>query len=120
MYEIQAAALHHSSRITDDNTSGATDISSFHGQGKLYLSSSATEAADNTSDVKITHSDTEGGVYTDAGVAFAQVTNAGVSFQTIDLNVDRFKRWVKVVNDLGGTTPAVTYSVTLVAKKQST
>jgi hypothetical protein len=82
----------------------------------LVLNSSATEAADNTADVKITHCDTEDGTYTDSGVAFAQVTNAAASHQVLHVSADQFKKYVKVVTDLGGTTPAVTNSVELIAK----
>jgi hypothetical protein len=117
---LSKLALKASARITADNTSAAVDVSDFQGVCQVILNSSATEAADNTSDVKLTHCDTSGGTYTDvAGGAFAQVTNAGASLQVLTLNADNLKQYVKVFNDLGGTTPAVTAGVLLIGTKQS-
>lgn len=119
IFSAAIAVLKPSARITASNTGAAIDIADFHGQAKLVLNSSVTEAADNTSTVKLTHCDTSGGAYTDAGVQFAAVTNAANGFQVIDLNVDRLKKFVKVVNTLAGTTPAVTAGVELIGQKQS-
>lgn len=120
MYAIKTASIKAASRLSATATSAAVDVSEFQGICKVLLNSSATEAADNTADVKLNHSDTEAGTYTDVpGGAFARVTNAVASHQEIMLNADVFKKYVKVVSTLGGTTPAVTNAVTLVGKKQS-
>lgn len=117
MSKLTAINLATAERLAATTTSAAVDVSDFTGNAKLVLNSSATEAADNTLDVKLTHCDTSGGSYTDAGIAFTQVTNAGASFQTIDFSVDGLKKYVKVVSTLGGTTPKVTRSVSLIANK---
>lgn len=120
MYATQSIALKAASRLAADNTSAAVDVSAFQGMCKVILNSSATEAADNTADVKLTHCETSGGTYEDVpNGAFAQVTNAAASHQELLLNADVLKKYVKVVSDLGGTTPAVTNAVMLVGKKQS-
>lgn len=104
-------------RITATDTSTAVDLSNFTGMAKVTLNSSATEGATMTSDVKLVHCDTIGGTYTDTGIAFTQVTNAAASFQILMRNIDGLKQFVKVVNTLGGTSPAVTYSVQIVGKE---
>jgi len=105
-------------RITATDTSAAIDLSAFTGEVLLELNSSAMEGAAQTSDVKLTHCDTSGGTYTDSGIAFDQVTTAGgASFQSKLRNIDGLKQFVKVVNTLGGSTPAVTFSVSITGKK---
>lgn len=112
MSKLTATNLATAARLTTTTTGPAVDVSDFTGNAKLVLNSSATESAGNTLDVKLTHSDTSGGTYTDAGIAFTQVTNAGASFQVIDFSVDGIKKFVKVVSNVSG---AVTRSVTLIA-----
>lgn len=120
MYDLVSlakAALGVAKRITATNTGAAVDVSDFTGNCAFILNSSATEAADNTATVKLTHCDTEGGVYTDTGIAFAAVTNAAASHQELLRSVDGLKKYVKVVNTLAGTSPAVTFSVEIIGKK---
>lgn len=120
MQRTQTLALRAAARITATNTGTAVDVSDFQGLCKVLLNSSATEGAGQTADVKLQHSDTSGGTYTDVPRGtFTQVTNTAASHQDILLNADDLKKFVRVVNTLGGTTPAVTYGVTLVGVKQS-
>jgi hypothetical protein len=115
---LTTIALKAAARITADNNGAGVDVSEFQGICKVHLNSSATEAADNTSAVKLQHSD-DNATWSDVtGAAFAQVTNAAASMQEMTLNADNFKKYVRVVNDLGGTTPAVTAGVTLTGVKQ--
>lgn len=105
-------------RITATDTSAAIDISDYTGNCRFLLNSSAMEGAAQTSDVKLQHSDTSGGTYTDTGISFAQITTAGgASFQDLLRNVDGLKKFVKVVNTLGGSTPAVTFALAIIGKK---
>jgi hypothetical protein len=106
-------------RVTADANRASVDVKPFSGECVLCLDSSATEAADNTLNVKVQHSD-DNVTFVDSGVAFAQVTNAGASFQQIRMNVDKFKRYIRVVDDVAGTSPAVTRSVTMLAKRDRT
>lgn len=101
-------------RIGASANSTGVDISDLTGNATLVLNSSATEGAGMTLDVKIQHSDTLGGTYTDTGVSFTQVTNAAASFQTQLVSVDQFKKFIRVVSTLAGSTPFATRSVTLV------
>lgn len=118
MSKLTVISLAEAARLsTTTTTSSAVDISDFTGNAKLVLNASATEAADNTLDVKLTHCATSGGTYTDAGVSFTQVTNAEASFQVLDFSVDGLKKFVKVVSTLAGTSPKATRAVSLVGNK---
>lgn len=110
-------ALRAAAAITANENGAAVNVADFNGNGYLVLNSSATGGAGQTSDVKLQHSDDGSTNWTDAGVAFAQVTNAGASFQSLYVSLDQFKKFVRVVNTLGGTSPTVTYAVTLVGNK---
>jgi hypothetical protein len=99
--------------LTASNNGAGVDVSAFEGNGYVTLNSSATGGAGMTSDVKLQHSADNGSTdaWTDTGVTFSQVTSAGASFQSQFLPLDQFKKYVRVVNTLGGTTPTVTFGV---------
>lgn len=115
---LAIVALMPSEALTATDTGTGVDISDFTGNAKIVLNSSVMTGTGATSDVKLQHSDTLGGTYTDTGVAFAQTTLAGgASFQVLERNVDGFKKFVRVVSTLAGTSPTVTQSVCIVGKK---
>lgn len=119
MSKLTVLALAPASAPTGTATGSAVDVADFTGNAKFVLDC-AQPAAGETLDVKLQHSDTSGGTYTDAtGYAFTQVTNAGgASFQVLDLSVDGLKRFVKVVATKVGTT-ALPRAVYLVGNKAS-
>lgn len=114
---LTQAVVAPSKRITATDTSAAVDLSKFTGEVLFTLNTSAMEGASQTADFKLTHCDTSGGTYTDSGITFDQVTTAGgASFQSKLRNVDGLKQFVKVVATLGGSTPAVTYGMSITGK----
>lgn len=115
MINKRASTLLAVTAIAATGASAAVDIVNFHGQGKLILNTNAPTGGGSVA-FKITHSDTQAGTYTDSGVAFANVTAA--SNQAIDVNVDRFKRFVKVDYTLSGGATGITAAATLVGKQQ--
>lgn len=118
MRGIKALILAAAARVTATTTSAAKDVSGYSGEVLLILNASDNEVAPGTSDIKLQHCDTVGGAYVDAGVAFAQVTNAaGSGQQSLSINVDKLKKFVKVVNTMAGAGTALAYGVTLVGKK---
>ncbi len=119
MKAIKAISALPAARITATTTGAAINLADYIGEMQVVLTSSATEGADHTSNVKLQHCDTATGAFVDCGVAFDQITNAGASFQVRHVNVDGLKKFVRVVNTLAGTTPAVTAAVAIVAKNQS-
>ncbi|MDM5178510.1 hypothetical protein PO883_15030 [Massilia sp. DJPM01] len=118
LVSLAALVLAASKRVTATDIGAAVDLSDMTGACRFLLNSSALEGAAQTSDVKLQHSDTAGGTYTDTGIAFAQITTAGgASAQDLLRSVDGLKRFVKVVNTLGGASPAVTFGLTVLGKK---
>lgn len=116
MAKLTTIALQPASAPTGTQTSGAVDTADFTGNAFIVLDCAAPAAAE-TLDVKLQHSDTSGGTYTDTGDSFTQVTNAGgASYQVVAVSADKFKRWVKVVQTKVGTT-ALARSVSLVGFK---
>lgn len=109
-------SLRNAAAISATDNGAGVDVSAFTGNGYVVLNSSATGGADNTSNVKLQHSNDNGATdpWADTGVAFAQVTNAAASFQALLVSLDQFKKYVRVVNTLAGTTPTVTASVSMV------
>ncbi|CAG2144443.1 hypothetical protein LMG31506_03006 [Cupriavidus yeoncheonensis] len=110
-------ALSVAAALSATNNGVAVDVSGFTGNGYVVLNSSATGGAGQTSDVKLQHSDDGVSGWADTGVAFDQVTNAAASYQAKYVSLDQFKKYVRVVNTLGGSTPTVTASVSLVGDK---
>lgn len=119
---ISIIALAAALRVTADANRAGVDLLNYSGHGFLRLNASATEAADNTLNVKLQHSSDDGAAdaWADAGIAFAAVTNAAASAQTVEIDIDGLKRYVRVVDDVAGTSPACTRSVDLYAKADRT
>lgn len=109
-----AIALASPATITATGNGTGVDVSTFKGICLLVLSASATGAAGQTGTVKLQHSDTVGGTYTDTGDTFAAVTNAAASHQVLKTNANKFKKFVRVVDTMAGTTPTYTRAVELI------
>lgn len=102
--------------LTASGNGPAVDVSGFSGECRLVLSASATAGADNVLAVKVQHSANGTTGWEDSGVAFDEVTNAGAAFEEVGCSIDRFHRFIRVVDTLTGTTPTVVRAVTLFAK----
>lgn len=118
MRPISTASLRIPAAITATDNGPAVDVSKFTGNGHIVLNSSATGGAGQTSTVKIQHSDDGSTGWTDSGVSFDPVTNAAASFQSLYVSLDQFKKYVRVVNTLAGSTPTVTASVVLIGDQE--
>jgi hypothetical protein len=120
MYQLtslEIAVLAPAARVAADGNSTGIDLSGLTGNAYFLLNASATEGAGQTADLKLQHADTQGGAYTDAGISFAQVTNAVASAQKVMASTDGLKKFVRVAHDLTGAGAAVTYGVTVIGKK---
>lgn len=103
--------------MTTTTTGTAVDMTAYRGAALVTLHSAAAGAGTNpTFDVKLQSSATSGGTYADiAGAVFAQVTNAA-SIQTLMVNVDFEKPWIRAVGTIGGTaSPSFTAACSLAA-----
>ena len=97
--------------VTSTATSAAIDLKEYDGDVSLILTSAAGTGSSPTLDVKVQDSDASGGTYGDlSGAAFTQVTDS-VSMQVITFSKDEAKRYIKIVQTVGGSTPSFTFSI---------
>lgn len=108
-----------SAEVTATGNGAAVDVTPYIGKGLLHLDSSATDAAGKTLNVKIQHSADGTTNWTDTGIAFDQVDDTAASRQTIEVDVDGFKAYIRAVDTMAGATPTVIRSVVLVAKPRA-
>ena len=98
----QLVALIPSNTITATTTGSAVDLLQYTNEVAVILNCSAGGAC-ATCNVKLTHSDTSGGSYTDVtGAAFTEVGNTA-SVQKLSVNKNEMKRFVKAVCTVAGT-----------------
>lgn len=118
---LKIIALAVATRLAASNTgTAAVNVSGYSGEARLVLNSSAGEGAGHTMTTKVQHSvDGENSWEDVPGLAFTQVTNAAASFQVIGFNIDKCRKFVRVVDTLGGSSPFFTRSVELLAKADS-
>jgi hypothetical protein len=115
------ARLMTAATVAATGQSAAVDIVDFHGHALIAINASATAASGNTCAITIEESATGSGSWTTVtGLTFTQITNAAASHQVVGVNVDRLKRFLRVVYTLGGTDPEVTLAAQLVGHKQYT
>ena len=82
--------------VTSTATSSAIDLLEYDGDVMLILDSAAGGGSSPTLDIKITNSDASSGTYTDlSGATFTQVTGSA-SMQTLAINKDECKRYIKL------------------------
>ena len=104
--------------VTSTATSSAIDLLEYDGDVMLILDSAAGGGSSPTLDIKITESDASSGTYTDlSGATFTQVTGSA-SMQTLAINKDECKRYIKIVQTIGGSSPTFTFSINLVGLKK--
>ena len=104
--------------VTSTATSSAIDLLEYDGDVLLILDSAAGGGASPTLDIKLTECDTTGGTYTDlSGATFTQVVDAA-SMQTLAINKDSSKRFIRIVQTVGGSSPTFTFSINLIGLKK--
>lgn len=110
---LQVTAVLAPARKTVSENGGAIDLQQYVGDYKVILSTSAGGGTAPTLDIKLQESDASGGTFTDiGGAAFTQVTAAAASTQSITLNADAAKRYIRAVTTIAGTSP--TFDLALV------
>ena len=114
--DITAAVA--SASVTATATSSAIDLKEFDGDVLLVLNCAAGTGSSPTLDIKVQDSDETGGTYGDlSGATFTQVTTSA-SVQTLEVNKDECKRFIKIVQTVGGSSPVFVYGVSLVGAKK--
>lgn len=102
--------------VTATGNGTAVNVGDYHGIALLHLNAGAGNAGTTT--VKLQHSDDGSTGWEDVpGGAFAAVGTTA-SAQTLMINSDRLRKFVRVVDTLAGGATAISRSVTLVGHKQ--
>ena len=116
---LQVAAVIAPARKTASEDGAAIDLQQYVGDHKIILSSSAGGGTSPTLDIKMQECDTSAGTFTDiAGAAFTQVTGAAASTQSITINADEVKRYVRAKTTITGTSPTFDMALVAVGVKQ--
>ena len=104
--------------VTSTATSAAIDLKEYDGDVSLILTSAAGTGSSPTLDVKVQDSDSSSCTYGDlSGAAFTQVTDSA-SMQVITFCKDEAKRYIKIVQTVGGSTPSFTFNINAIALKK--
>ena len=94
------------------------DIKDYLGGGKIILDSAAGGGTSPTMDVKVQDSADNSSFADVSGLTFAQVV-AAASLQSMAVDLDQLRRYVRLVVTIGGTSPTFTCSAVLLAKKDN-
>lgn len=112
---VSVVKLAAAATVTANGNGASVDLVGFDGDLKLVLNASATGGAGQTLDVKIQHSN-DGTTWADSGVAFTQVTNAAAAFEVLNVTAEQFRRYIRAVDTVGGSTPTVVRGLALVGR----
>lgn len=114
---IDALELVPGARTTTTGNGTGVDIRDYEGIATIILSVGAGGGTTPTLDIKIQDS-ADNSSFTDVtGKAFTQVTTTA-SKQTMSLDIDNVRRYVRAVKTVGGTSPTFDGSVVMVARKK--
>ena len=105
-------------RTSTANGTGV-DVKDYNGIGHLILTSAAGTGSNPTLDVHVEDSADNSSFADVAGMAFTQVTNAAASLQSMAVNMDAVRRYVRAVVTIGGSSPHFICACVLVANPES-
>ena len=105
-------------RVSASANRTGVDIRDYVGDIVVTLSSSAGGGITPTLDVKLQESD-DNSTFTDiTGAAFAQVTDAADSTESIVIDADATKRYIRAVDTVAGTSPTFDRAIVAHGVKQ--
>lgn len=114
MRGVSTTALAVAAAITATGNGAAVNVGDYQGLALLVLNAGPTNAGTNT--ITLQHSDNGSTGWENTGDAFAAVSTSA-SYQEIQINADKLRRFVRVVDTLAGAS-SVVRSVTLVGRKK--
>lgn len=116
MRGVTATVLAVSAVITATTNGTAVDVGDYQGICLINLNAGAANAGTDT--IKIQHSDDGSTNWSDVPNAAFAAVGTSASAQSLKLNADVLKKWVRVVDTLAGGANSVARSVSLVGRKQ--
>lgn len=115
---LQVTAVLAPARKTASENGSAIDLQQYFGDYKVVLSTSAGGGTSPTLDVKLQDSDDASTFADISGAAFTQVTSAAASTQSVDLDANAVKRYIRAVTTITGTSPTFDMALVGVGVKQ--
>jgi hypothetical protein len=104
--------------LTATGNGAAVDVGEMHGKARAILSFTQPGGTTPTWDFRLEHS-ADGSTGWETLASFAQLTGATVAgLQSIEVDMDRARRFVRLARTGGGTSPTVTAGLALVGTKQ--
>lgn len=114
--DVTAAVV--SASVTATASSSVIDLLEFDGDVVLVLNCAAGTGSSPTLNVKVQEHSATSGTFTDlSGATFTEVTTSA-SLQTLAINKDECKRYIKIVQTVAGSSPVFVYGISLVAAKK--
>ncbi len=118
--KLALAALFPTAARTATVNGAALNVRDFLGRTKVILDSSIGSGTAPTLDVKLQDSPDGTTGWADIGAAFAQVTDAAASLQSIGVPIDRQDVFIRAVATITGSAgQSFTFSVNLIGNKES-
>lgn len=115
--KLTVKTLHANALCASSAATTALDLQEYEGTVIIVLDATA-QGSGITNAMKITEGDTSGGSFTDAtGGGFTSVVNSA-SKQTIILNTDKLKRWIKLDKTITGGTGTGYVAVSVIGFKK--
>ena len=115
---LSLASLFATAAVIVTTNGAAVDVQNFLGLVKIVLDSTAGTGTAPTLDIKLQDSADGTTGWTDiSGAVFAQVTNAAASLQSIGLDIEGARKFIRGVATLTGTSPSFTFSLNLLGNQ---
>ncbi len=118
MRGVSQLVLAVSASIAATGNGSAVNVSDYQGICQITLNSGPTDADTNT--IKLQHSDDGSTTWDDVPHGSFAAVGTSASSQTLTMNADSLKKFVRVVDTLAGGATAVVRGVSLVGRKQYT
>ena len=115
--KINLIAGHPTAARTATGQTSGIDLRTYDGDVVFVLDSAAGGGSSPTLDITIEDSADNSSFSALSGAAFTQVTGTA-SAQTLDINKDEAKRYVRIKYTIGGSSPTFTFSVNSIGLKK--
>lgn len=117
--QLQGLNLKAIASINATGTSSAIDLQDYEGEVLIAVDVANVSGTNPTLDFKLTECATSGGSYTDVASGGGTQVTTVASFQTISLNTDPMKQFVKLSYTLAGTNPVYLISAKIYGIKKN-
>jgi hypothetical protein len=116
MRGVSAISLAAAASINATGNGTAVNVGDYHGLALLHLNAGATDAGTDT--IKLQHSEDGSTGWEDVTDGAFAAVGTSASEQTLKINADKLRKFVRVVDTLAGGATSIVRSVQLIGSKQ--